>query len=409
MSETGSAPHDTGSHQSHVHHGDSHGRGADHGHIQLQYQPGLPIPNGKLCLWLFLSTEIMFFAALIGTYIVLRFGAPSGTWPGPHDVHVEEWIGAVNTFVLLFSSFTIVMALEYARANQPAMAKSFLLLTFVLGSVFLGIKAYEYNSKFQHGIYPAHPHSLIYERADLYYVGAVRQRLLDLRSPLEQRRTVEGDSFPAADAERLDLIVQLQDHMLRWTEWTASFADDPVDATDTMLLMAQMIYPLHRYDEQAEFVREKEKRRIREELAALADRRDAPEPDSFQVALLQDEVSPQDFLDDPDAVEPLDDETRLRGRLELLDKSVEWKKGLNEEASWLRLPMYIPSGNMWASTYFLMTGFHAIHVLIGLIIFALALPLHLDGARANFLENTGLYWHFVDLVWIFLFPLLYLF
>ena len=56
-----------------------------------------------------------------------------------------------------------------------------------------------------------------------------------------------------------------------------------------------------------------------------------------------------------------------------------------------------------------MTGFHAIHVLVGLIIFALALPLRLDGARSNFLENTGLYWHFVDLVWIFLFPLLYLF
>ena len=39
------------------------------------YQPALPIPNGKTCLWLFLSTEIMFFAGLIGTYIVLRFGA----------------------------------------------------------------------------------------------------------------------------------------------------------------------------------------------------------------------------------------------------------------------------------------------------------------------------------------------
>jgi cytochrome c oxidase subunit 3 len=83
--------------------------------------------------------------------------------------------------------------------------------------------------------------------------------------------------------------------------------------------------------------------------------------------------------------------------------------GLNAVEPWLRLPMKIPSGNMWASTYFLMTGFHAIHVLVGLFVFALLLPLRLGASRANLLENIGLYWHFVDLVWIFLFPLLYLF
>ena len=43
---------------------------------------GVLIPNGKLAMWLFLGTEIMFFTAFIGTYIVLRFGAPR--WPLPH-------------------------------------------------------------------------------------------------------------------------------------------------------------------------------------------------------------------------------------------------------------------------------------------------------------------------------------
>ena len=71
--------------------------------------------------------------------------------------------------------------------------------------------------------------------------------------------------------------------------------------------------------------------------------------------------------------------------------------------------MVIPSGNMWASTYFFLTGFHAIHVLVGLIVFAIGLCLQLTPERAGFIENIGLYWHFVDLVWIFLFPLLYLF
>jgi cytochrome c oxidase subunit III len=83
--------------------------------------------------------------------------------------------------------------------------------------------------------------------------------------------------------------------------------------------------------------------------------------------------------------------------------------GYNEEYKWLHLPIMIPGGPMWASTYFLLTGFHALHVLIGLIAFGLMLLVTLDRGKANLVENVGLYWHFVDLVWIFLFPLLYLF
>src|SRR5438128_9501054 len=81
---------------------------------------GLPLPHGKLAIWLFLVTEIMFFTALIGIYIILRNGTPAvfyGTpaekiyrWPRPHEVHLVEWIGALNTFVLISSSLTVVLA-----------------------------------------------------------------------------------------------------------------------------------------------------------------------------------------------------------------------------------------------------------------------------------------------------------
>ena len=73
------------------------------------------------------------------------------------------------------------------------------------------------------------------------------------------------------------------------------------------------------------------------------------------------------------------------------------------------MPILIPGGNMWANTYFLLTGFHALHVLMGLIVFVILLPITFRAVNAGILENIGLYWHFVDLVWIFLFPLLYLF
>src|SRR3989304_5349886 len=158
----------------------------------FDYQPALPIPNGKTFMWLFLSTEIMFFAGLIGTYIVLRFGAI--TWPRPHDVHLSEPIGAFNTFVLICSSVTVVLALEAAKRSRAAEAKGWILLTFLLGSVFLGVKAYEYEAKFAHGVSPQRPHSLIYEKADIHYAAAVRKRLLEVKSQIDlQLHPTPGD------------------------------------------------------------------------------------------------------------------------------------------------------------------------------------------------------------------------
>ena len=73
---------------------------------------GAPVPHGKLAMWIFLATEIMFFTALIGTYSILRNGQPSKDepWPKPHEVHLLEWFGALNTFVLICSSVSVVLA-----------------------------------------------------------------------------------------------------------------------------------------------------------------------------------------------------------------------------------------------------------------------------------------------------------
>lgn len=62
--------------------------------------------------------------------------------------------------------------------------------------------------------------------------------------------------------------------------------------------------------------------------------------------------------------------------------------------------------------YFMMTGLHALHVIIGMILITVALVRvkkgRIHGTDFQLLENSGLYWHLVDLIWIFLFPLLYL-
>jgi cytochrome c oxidase subunit III len=485
----------------HAHSHDDHGHDHDHGHghIKLEYQPALPLPNGKLCLWLFLSTEIMFFAGLIGTYIVLRFGAPPGTWPAPHDVHLVEWIGAMNTFVLLCSSVTIVLALEASRSNQTGLARGWMALTFLLGCVFLGVKAYEYNSKFEHGIYPAMPRSLLHEKADLYYVQDVRQHLTDARKTLEDKKSAEGSSLTPEEEERLELVNSLLQNHVQWTELKAARNQDTVERLAAMELLAESIYPLHRSpaDQEAYLAElDRESKQLQQDLVAINSERmqlrskreaAAGELDTLQKTLdslnerkaemeeqlknlqtppaettsgaargetfvaLQDSAQPpadgsgSESQPDPrqqelsEQLQQLDSElgpqqervtsvgreigsmdellaaidaraTVTEGRLNLIPVLKEAEHGLNEKFhGWLTLPMMIPSGNMWASTYFLMTGFHAIHVIVGLIAFVLILPMRLDASKSHIIENTGLYWHFVDLVWIFLFPLLYLF
>ena len=392
----------------------------DHGHVHLEYQPALPLSNGKLCLWLFLSTEIMFFAGLIGTYIVLRFGAPA--WPAPHDVHIEEFLGAINTFFLICSSVTIVLAMEYAQRNQAALAKIFLYITFAFGVIFLGIKAYEYNAKFAHGIYPKKPHSLIYEKADVNYAAAVRTELGAKLAEFNAISAIEGQALSETQAkqkETLEGLLAFVSHQ----ELLSATADTQKQRQDALDLIADVIY--HRHS--AEHHDPEYYERVKDQLAADKAAAEAelqtvdseyqsnqqklaamdPANTAAQAPLLtrQAEI---DLLKTPIL-------QRINGYA-LLASEEATEHGVNEMFAqegggwpWITLPMMIPSGNMWASTYFLLTGFHAIHVVVGLILFAFAFPMKLDARKAYFLENIGLYWHFVDLVWIFLFPLLYLF
>ncbi|HET9240132.1 MAG TPA: cytochrome c oxidase subunit 3 family protein [Oligoflexus sp.] len=70
-------------------------------------------------------------------------------------------------------------------------------------------------------------------------------------------------------------------------------------------------------------------------------------------------------------------------------------------------------GEIFLRLYFIMTGFHGLHVLIGLLLITglwidTARKTNIPSSQLHFTENLGLYWHFVDIVWIFLFPMLYL-
>ena len=79
--------------------------GADESKLHM----GLPLPNGKLAMWLFLVTEIMFFTAILGTYMLLHAPANQARTPWPAPTRGCTWSSGsnINTFVLIVSSFTV--------------------------------------------------------------------------------------------------------------------------------------------------------------------------------------------------------------------------------------------------------------------------------------------------------------
>ncbi len=101
----------------------------------------LGMPFGKFGMWVFLISEIMFFTGLIGSYLVLRLG--SAVWPAPAQILNTTLLG-INTVVLLSSSLTMAMALHAAQRGQRQAAQRLLLMTALLGAVFLCIKGYDY-------------------------------------------------------------------------------------------------------------------------------------------------------------------------------------------------------------------------------------------------------------------------
>ena len=100
-----------------------------------------------LGMWIFLITEIMFFGGMFLAYIVYRGANPLVFAVASSSLNV--YIGAANTVVLLCSSFTMVLAVRGAQLGQRQTIVLFLILTLILGGVFLGVKAYEWNEKFQ--------------------------------------------------------------------------------------------------------------------------------------------------------------------------------------------------------------------------------------------------------------------
>jgi len=106
----------------------------------------------ELGMWVFLATEVMFFGGMILVYTAYRFLYPVEFAHGSQ--HLDVVIGGVNTGVLLASSFTVALAVYAARVGSRGLLAGALAATIVLGTVFLGFKAYEWWYHYHEGLVP---------------------------------------------------------------------------------------------------------------------------------------------------------------------------------------------------------------------------------------------------------------
>ena len=297
-----------------------HGHGHDHGSPFIQHHfdgPKHQFDSGKLGIWLFLVTEVLFFSGLFVAYIIYRAHHPEIFDYANH--YLDTKMGAINTVVLLFSSLTAAWAVRCAQLNQQRGLIACLSVTLLCAFAFLGIKTVEYKGKFDYGT---------------LWGAKFDPKISPNGTPLK------GDDAPATEQAPA-------------AEEAESARGDLHDVGEAHAFARAIDIP-----------------------ASLSDEHAAPPANAAPAGEGSAEHEPQgegdDFLSGPPP----------------------------------------PNTGMFFSIYFGMTGLHGIHVTVGVFIFIWllirAIRGHFNSTYFGPIDYAALYWHLVDLIWIYLFPLLYL-
>jgi cytochrome c oxidase subunit 3 len=137
-------------------------------------------------MWAFVVQEIMFFGGLFAAYAVYRFDYAAEFTIAHHELNVP--LGTLNTFVLLFSSFTMALAVRYAMLQERRKQIFFLLITIAFASTFMAVKYFEYSAKFEHHLVPGanfhFPDEEYTKNAEMLSVMGITQEQLNQRAQL---------------------------------------------------------------------------------------------------------------------------------------------------------------------------------------------------------------------------------
>ena len=347
-------------------------------------RPDTGLWNAKIAIWLFLASEVMLFGGLFSGYVFLRMNAQPGMWPhGLMDVR----LGTINTMILIASSITAVFAWAAVKMRQFQQYRFFMAITILLGAVFLFIKiGFEYSAKFQHfGAFIKQGSLTKYEP----YLG--NKYLSD--NGLAPRYEISGH-LEEITIDRTDADASILDPLISKIDEKSGSKSEAKDSTETIKLNSSSdYYALLKVPGALVDPNEKDPK--------LQQRKpDAVVPVSYTI--MMDTIN-------ADPTNPANARPQLGGREES-DKKVTIQADDVQFASY-----FTPNHSTFLGVYYLVTVLHALHILGGLIVFTyFILP---KGASlyktdpehfANRIETSCIYWHFVDLVWMFAFPVFYL-
>ena len=340
--------------------------------------PQQQFESGKLAMWVFLLTEVLLFGGLFCAYSVYRSNHPEVFYFA--HTFLDKTLGGVNTIVLIFSSFTMAWAVRAAQLGQRRLLPVLLAITLLCGFGFLGIKSVEYHHKWKHGLlwgknfdYAALEHGLEDHGAHEAAATLAEGPAMEAAIPGAEAGTTSGTESAAATDEAAGL---------RGAAEAAAAAVPPGEGADA---------------------------------GSGADQA-ATEATTLPVA--DQPVSAQQLMEEPqaDAIRPVAEGFRAPSIRSNLEQSALSPEGLRdvvaEHAAHGTLEAIPRNVHIFFGIYFVMTGLHGLHVIAGMIVIGWLLVRSLRGdfGTRNFsaVDLGGLYWHLVDLVWIFLFPLLYL-
>ncbi len=364
-------------------------------------RPDTGLANPKLGIWLFLASEVMLFGGLFAGYIFMRLGSDPWMWP-------KGWlnvpVGTFNTFVLIASSVTVILSWEALKMRKLFAYKCWLFVTFMCGLLFLTIKlSYEWPAKSHH--FGAYVHK---EAAEKY------EAQLGNDSHLQDGVMVDGHEkrkgFP-----RLFIGGHLDMDHDKDAMTSASVPFVPEANLDAVLALGK---------DEKDPVKKAKLLHTREvtlkgivvreaDIAAL--NKDGLDAKTKSEILHRMNTIHLHAVDAENAkpYDPDNDKAHFWPRDQVpVEHLVLDKKDLNHGHGPL-----VPKLNTYLATYFMITGLHGAHVLAGCICFIYFwLPIK-GGAKlfhtnpeqlCNRIEVSGLFWHLVDLIWIFVFPIFYL-
>ena len=377
-------------------HGPDHGPDDEHAHSpHLAHHfdtPEQQFSTSKLGLWLFLATEILMFGGLFCAYAVYRYNHPE-VYLWAHHALDAKW-GMINTIVLLASSFTMAWGVRAAQLNQRGLLQIMLVLTFVGGVLFMCIKAVEYDAKWKHYLFPGILNGLNTENVKLE--GDAAERKAKTISYVESHMGGGHGDGDHRDAE----------HSEGHAGESKSHGDSAPTNTENAGGVSQGGAP-HVADNAPN-----PEAKAAPQVAAGANHDQVATSQPVKTEGAYSEMGHVGGIDanagTADVATVLPPTFAPGG----INRAADAKASHQSKTYAQMEPTDREQLNTFFSIYFMMTGLHGIHVVVGM---GLMVWLFMKNAAGAFsseyftpVDLGGLYWHLVDLIWIFLFPLLYL-